>query len=100
MAGDYHTLMADNPDAIDSYVSTGVLDSLLANRLSYALDLQGPSLSVDTACSSALTALYLACQSLRNQESEVSLAGGINLMLTPEMHVMGAKAGILSPTGR
>lgn len=100
MAGDYHSLMADNPEVIDSYVSTGVLDSLLANRLSYALDLQGPSLSVDTACSSALTALYLACQSLRNQESELSLAGGINLMLTPEMHVMGAKAGILSPTGR
>ncbi|PWQ99245.1 type I polyketide synthase [Leucothrix arctica] len=100
MAGDYHTLMSENPEVIDSYVSTGVLDSLLANRLSYALDLQGPSLSVDTACSSALSALYLACQSLRNQESSLSLVGGINLMLTPDLHVMGAKAGILSPTGR
>lgn len=100
MAGDYHALLADNLDLVDSYVSTGVLDSLLANRLSYALNLQGPSLSVDTACSSALIALYLACQSLREDECNLALVGGINLMLTPEMQVMGAKAGILSPVGR
>lgn len=100
MVGDYHALLGDNLHLVDSYVSTGVLDSLLANRLSYTLNLQGPSLSVDTACSSALTALHLACQSLRQHECNVALVGGINLMLTPEMHVIGAKAGILSPTGQ
>lgn len=99
MVGDYHGLMGDNMTLMDSYVSTGVLDSLLANRLSYALNLQGPSLSVDTACSSALSALYLAGQNLRQGECDVALVGGVNLMLTPEMHVVGAKAGILSPKG-
>ncbi len=100
MAGDYHALHATQLEAIGSYVSTGVLDSLLANRLSYTLNLQGPSLAVDTACSSALTALYLASQSLRTGECDTALVGGINLMLSPDMQVMGAKAGILSPTGR
>ncbi len=100
MVGDYQTLLNNNLNLVDSYVSTGVLDSLLANRLSYILNLQGPSLSVDTACSSALTALYLACQSLRQNECNLALVGGVNLMLSPEMQVIGAKAGILSPVGR
>ncbi|WMP19414.1 SDR family NAD(P)-dependent oxidoreductase [Thiothrix lacustris] len=100
MVGDYHAMLGDKLHLMDSYVSTGVLDSLLANRLSYTLNLQGPSLSVDTACSSALTALYLACQSLRQHECNMALVGGVNLMITPEMHVVGAKAGILSPTGQ
>lgn len=100
MVGDYHHLLDGNPAQMGAYTSTGVLDSLLANRLSYALDLQGPSLSVDTACSSALTALYLACQNLRQQECDLALVGGVNLMLDPAMHVIGAKAGILSPSGR
>jgi acyl transferase domain-containing protein/acyl-CoA synthetase (AMP-forming)/AMP-acid ligase II/acyl carrier protein len=100
MVGDYHALFGKQLHLVDSYVSTGVLDSLLANRLSYTLNLQGPSLSVDTACSSALTALYLACQNLRQHECDLALVGGVNLMLSPEMQVIGAKAGILSPVGR
>jgi len=100
MVGDYHALQTNNLNNADSYVSTGVLDSLLANRLSYTFNLQGPSLAVDTACSSALMATYLACQSLRQNECTMALVGGINMMLTPEMQVMGGKAGILSPTGR
>jgi acyl transferase domain-containing protein/acyl carrier protein len=100
MVGDYYALETRNTAGIDSYVSTGNLDSILANRLSYVLNLQGPSLAVDTACSSSLVALYLACQSLRQDECRLALAGGINLMLTPEMHVMGAKSLLLSPEGR
>jgi acyl transferase domain-containing protein/acyl carrier protein len=100
MVGDYYSLETGNPAGIDSYVSTGNLDSILANRLSYVLNLQGPSLAVDTACSSSLVALYLACQSLRLDESQTAIAGGINLMLTPEMHVMGAQSLLLSPDGR
>jgi acyl transferase domain-containing protein/acyl carrier protein len=100
MVGDYYSLETGNAAGIDSYVSTGNLDSILANRLSYALNLQGPSLAVDTACSSSLVALYLACQSLRLDECQAAIAGGVNLMLTPEMHVMGAKSLLLSPDGR
>jgi acyl transferase domain-containing protein/acyl carrier protein len=100
MVGDYYSLETRNPAGIDSFVSTGNLDSILANRLSYVLNLQGPSLAVDTACSSSLVALYLACQSLRQDECQIALAGGINLMLTPEMHVMGAQSLLLSPEGR
>jgi acyl transferase domain-containing protein/acyl carrier protein len=100
MVGDYYALETRNPAGIDSHVSTGTLDAILANRLSYVLNLQGPSLAVDTACSSSLVALYLACQSLRQDECQIALAGGINLMLTPEMHVMGAKSLLLSPQGR
>jgi acyl transferase domain-containing protein len=100
MVGDYYALETANAAGIDSYASTGNLDSILANRLSYILNLQGPSLAVDTACSSSLVALYLACQSLRLDDCQIAIAGGVNLMLTPEMHVMGAKSLILSPDGR
>jgi acyl transferase domain-containing protein len=100
MVGDYYSLETRNGAGIDSHVSTGSLDSILANRLSYVLNLQGPSLAVDTACSSSLVALYLACQSLRQDECQTALAGGVNLMLTPEMHVMGAQSLLLSPEGR
>jgi acyl transferase domain-containing protein/acyl carrier protein len=100
MVGDYYSLETGNPAGIDSHVSTGNLDSILANRLSYVLNLQGPSLAVDTACSSSLVALYLACQSLRLGECQTAVAAGVNLMLTPEMHVIGAKSLILSPDGR
>jgi acyl transferase domain-containing protein/acyl carrier protein len=100
MVGDYYSLAVGNAAGIDSYASTGNLDSILANRLSYALNLQGPSMAVDTACSSSLVALYLACQSLRLGECDTAIAGGVNLMLTPEMHVLGAKSLLLSPDGR
>jgi acyl transferase domain-containing protein/acyl carrier protein len=99
MVGDYYSLETAHVSGIDAHASTGNLDSILANRLSYALNLQGPSLAVDTACSSSLVALYLACQSLRQDECRLALAGGVNLILTPEMHVMGAKSRLLAPDG-
>src|SRR5262249_45613115 len=97
---DYSALKTATPAGIAASVSTGTLDSILANRLSYVLNLQGPSLAVDTACSSSLVALYLACQSLRQDECQLALPGGGNLVLTPEMHVLGAKPLLLSPEGR
>jgi acyl transferase domain-containing protein/acyl carrier protein len=100
MVGDYYHLEMADIGAIDAHVGTGNLDAVLANRLSYVLNLQGPSLAVDTACSSSLVAVYLACQSLRQDECRTALAGGVNLMLTPEMHVLGAKSLLLSPDGR
>ncbi|OEV23062.1 hypothetical protein AN219_26600, partial [Streptomyces nanshensis] len=59
----------------------------VANRVSYTLDLRGPSVGVDTMCSSSLTALHLACASLRSGESELALAGGVNLSPHPYKYV-------------
>ena len=68
---------------VDAWSNTGGALSIIANRLSYFLDLRGPSVTVDTACSSSLVALHLACQSLRIGDSDLALAAGVNLMLSP-----------------
>ncbi|HAV77681.1 MAG TPA: hypothetical protein DCX53_10050, partial [Anaerolineae bacterium] len=73
--------------------------SIAANRLSYVFDLRGPSMAVDTACSSSLVSIHLAVQSLRNGESDVALAGGVNLILTPELTITFSQARMLSPDG-
>ena len=87
-------------ESIDAYTNTGGTMSIAANRLSYTFDLRGPSLSVDTACSSSLTALYLACQSVRSGECEMALAGGVNLLLTPQTSRGFEQAAMLAPDGR
>ncbi|NJO07564.1 MAG: type I polyketide synthase, partial [Chloroflexaceae bacterium] len=87
-------------DQIDTYVGTGSVLSLLANRLSYAFDFHGPSMVTDTACSSSLVALHLACQSIRTGESSIALAGGSNLLLSPAFAINFSKARVLSPDGR
>ena len=97
---DYTLLQFSDRDWIDARTLTGTQHSVLANRLSYLLDLRGPSISIDTACSSSLVAVHLACQSLRAGESEVALAGGVSLMLAPEMMITLSKVGFMSPTGR
>ncbi|GAB6041227.1 SDR family NAD(P)-dependent oxidoreductase [Endothiovibrio diazotrophicus] len=70
---------------VDAYNSLGILRGMAAGRLAYLLDLHGPAMQVDTACSSSLLAVHLACQSLRLGESEVALAGGVNLTLAAEV---------------
>ncbi len=75
--------LGDFPFDIDAYTGTGNAHSVAANRLSYLLDLRGPSLSVDTACSSSLVAMHLAHQSLLSGESTLAIAGGVNLTLFP-----------------
>ena len=97
---DYTDLQFADRDGIDARTLTGTLHSVLANRLSYLLDLRGPSLSIDTACSSSLVAVHLACQSLRSDESRVALAGGVSLMLSPDQMIVLSKVGFISPTGR
>ncbi|WP_180929722.1 SDR family NAD(P)-dependent oxidoreductase [Streptomyces sp. AJS327] len=72
----------------------------IANRVSYFLDLSGPSLVVDTACSSSGVALHLACEDLRNGRVSAALVGGVNLILHPSRHLQYAQMGMLSPTGR
>ncbi|MCB9549172.1 MAG: AMP-binding protein [Myxococcales bacterium] len=78
----------------------GNLDNMLAARLSHALDLRGPALAVDTACSSTLVALHLARRSLEAGECELALVGGAHLLMTPTLHLMMGRAGALSSTGR
>jgi acyl transferase domain-containing protein len=81
--GDFGRAQAQDLQRIDAYVATGGASSIAANRLSYFLDLRGPSLAVDTACSSSLVALHLASQSLRQRECDLALVGGVNLLLSP-----------------
>ncbi len=91
-----------NPDDmtnIDPYLGTGSSFSVAAGRLSYTLGLQGPTLTLDTACSSALVAVHLACQSLRTGQSDMALAGGVNLILSPDSTISMAKSRALAPDG-
>ncbi|HEV2721060.1 MAG TPA: aminotransferase class III-fold pyridoxal phosphate-dependent enzyme, partial [Thermoanaerobaculia bacterium] len=87
-------------DAIDAYSGPGNAHSIAANRLSYLLDLRGPSLAVDTACSSSLVAVHLACESLRRRESACAIAGGVNLILAAPAFIAFSQARMLSPGGR
>ncbi|MFD0663850.1 beta-ketoacyl [acyl carrier protein] synthase domain-containing protein [Thermocatellispora tengchongensis] len=101
IGSDYATLVARAGEpAITRHTLAGLNKGLLANRLSYALGLRGPSLTVDTAQSSALVAVHLACQSLRRSESEIAIAGGVNLNLVPESTLTAERFGGLSPDGR
>jgi len=99
-SNDYSWLQFSDPDGIDAYAGTGNAHSVAANRLSYLLDLRGPSLAVDTACSSSLTAVHLACQSLLNGESDLALAGGVNLLLSPKLTVTFSQARMMASDGR
>jgi myxalamid-type polyketide synthase MxaB len=85
---------------IDAHVGTGNALSIASNRVSYALNLRGPSMSVDTACSSSLVAVHLAVQALRNRECDAALAGGVNMILSPETTIAFSKARMLSPDGK
>jgi hybrid polyketide synthase/nonribosomal peptide synthetase FtdB len=85
---------------LGAHTATGIVMTMFANRISHAFDLWGPSLTVDTACSSSLVAVHLACRSLWSGESTVALAGGVNLMLTPNFTIAASQGGFLSPTSR
>ncbi|AKH85658.1 hypothetical protein AA958_29290 [Streptomyces sp. CNQ-509] len=97
---DYATGQLRDLDAIDPYTGTGSALSISANRLSYLLDLRGPSLAVDTACSSSLVAVLQACASLERGDCELALAGGVNLVLSPAFAINFSKAGAMSADGR
>ena len=85
---------------LEPHQATGVGHSIAAGRLAYTLGVQGPVLAVDTACSSALVALHLACQSLRSRECDLALAGAVSLMLAPTAYVALSQMQALSPDGR
>jgi acyl transferase domain-containing protein/SAM-dependent methyltransferase len=85
---------------LDAYFATGNSHSVSSGRLSYLLGLHGPSLAVDTACSSSLVAIHLACQSLRNGECRQAIAGGVNVILLPDLGVALSKARMMAADGR
>ena len=99
---DHLTLKADlrDRDRITTHSATAATLTMLSNRLSYVFDLRGPSVSLDTACSSSLVAIHQACQSIWANESDAALAGGVNVLLSPQTQVTMAKGRFLSKTGR
>ena len=85
---------------LQTHSATGMMMTMLANRISYVFGFHGPSMAVDTACSGSLVAVHLACQSIWNGECSLALAGGANVMIAPTMTIAESKGGFLSPDGR
>jgi len=97
---DYSRAALEDDLRIDAYVGSGNSPSMAAGRLAYTLGVRGPAMTVDTSCSSSLTAVHLAMQSLRAGESDVALAGGVNVILAPQMHIGFSRARMLAPDGK
>lgn len=97
---DYGGRLLEDLPQIEAWTGIGAATCAVANRISYSLDLRGPSMAIDTACSASLVALHLAAQSLRLGESDVALAGGVNLLVTPGQTLTLGTAGALAPDGR
>ncbi|HEY3900873.1 MAG TPA: SDR family NAD(P)-dependent oxidoreductase [Chthoniobacter sp.] len=99
---DYHTIQATPSDSagITPHSPTGTAHSIAANRISYCLNLTGPSVAMDTACSSALTAVHAACEHIWTGRGEVAMAGGVTVMITPGGFIGFSQAGMLSPEGK
>src|ERR1700722_2112636 len=87
-------------ETIDAYLASGNAPSVTAGRIAYCLGLHGPAIAVDTACSSSLVAIHLACRSLRDGESRLALACGVNIICSPETSIALSKAHMLAPDGR
>lgn len=98
--GDYKIRLIQNDIAKDAYYFMGNSGAILSARISYLLNLKGPSLSLDTACSSSLVALHLACESIRNGECQMALAGGVSAFVTPQLYLLAGSAGMLSSDGQ
>jgi 3-oxoacyl-(acyl-carrier-protein) synthase/acyl carrier protein len=99
-AGDYQYLLMEAGMGTDAYVLLGNIIPFLPGRIGYALNLKGPSIAIDTASSSSLVAFHHACQSIRIGESDMALAGGVAVLATPYGHILTAKTGALSRTGK
>ncbi|ROT41106.1 putative polyketide synthase [Sodiomyces alkalinus F11] len=97
---DYHDVLMRDPETLPRYFMTGNGAAMVSNRLSHFFDLRGASATIDTGCSTGLTALHLACQSLQTGEAAMSVVGGVNVMINPDMFVSMSNLGLLGPDGR
>jgi len=97
---DYSRLILNQSAHINAYQGIGNALSIASNRISYQYDLKGPSIVIDTACSSSLVSVHMACQSLRQGESDLAIAGGVNLILSPEATLVFSQAGMMAGDGR
>ncbi len=91
---------AGDPAIFNAYFASGIARSVAGGRISYTLGIEGPNLSVDTACSSSLVALHTACLYLRAGECRLAIAGGSNVLLSPEIFIAFSKAHMMAPDGR
>jgi acyl transferase domain-containing protein/acyl carrier protein len=97
---DYEDMMYAASDNIDLYITTGGGRYSASGRLSYVFDFRGPSMTIDSACSSSLVAVHLACQSLWSGEAQMAIAGGVNLIIEPQITIGYSRSGMLSPDAR
>ncbi|OKL59687.1 hypothetical protein UA08_05018 [Talaromyces atroroseus] len=100
MSVDYNDIVLRDIESAPTYFATGSSRAILSNRISYFFDWHGPSMTIDTACSSSMVALHQGVHSLRSGESRVAVAGGTGLLLGPEQFVGESKMNLLSPDGR
>ncbi|MCE0722468.1 SDR family NAD(P)-dependent oxidoreductase [Legionella resiliens] len=96
---DYAELLQKN-EVMDAYLTTGTMNSMIANRISYILNLRGPSETIDTACSSSLVAVHQAVHAILQGDCDLALAGGVNTLITPTSFIAANQAGMLSEDGR
>ncbi|KAL9598452.1 MAG: hypothetical protein Q9219_004488 [cf. Caloplaca sp. 3 TL-2023] len=96
---DYWMTQTREPDYLHRYHATGTGTTILSNRISHALNLNGPSFTLDTGCSSSLYALHQACSALEANECDAAIVAASNLLQSPEQQLGTMKAGVLSPTG-
>ncbi len=99
-SADYQAMQFEDPATLDAYAGPGTAHDMIGARLAYWLDLHGPAVTVNTACSSSLTAVHLACRSLRAGDCSIAFAGGVNLLLGSAFTVAAAQLELLSPDGR
>ena len=99
-ANDYSRLQSGNIETLNPYSGTGNAFSIASNRISYIFDFHGPSMSIDTACSSSLVSIHNACQNLRDGHCDMALAGGVNLVLSPEVTITFSQARMMAADGR
>jgi acyl transferase domain-containing protein len=99
-ATDYREILFRDPDLAPKYTVSGSGTSFVSNRLSWFFDLKGPSFTLNTACSSSMVALHEACESLRKGESDMSVVGGSNLILSPEMFTFLRSQNFIAPDGK
>ncbi|KAI3331710.1 ketoacyl-synt-domain-containing protein [Xylariaceae sp. AK1471] len=97
---DYQMMVGKETDFKHAYAATGIDTGILANRLSYVFNLNGPSITLNTACSSSLYALDLACKMICSGQCDSAIVGGVNLMLTVDQQMNTAKLGVLSATNQ